>query len=514
MSENIEPFLVQEKIINDDGTPSDYLVRYLNNSLQQGKKTVKFPVTSVNGMTGDVVINLQDIVDGVDINYALLNEKIQEFIAALSAVRQEDIQRMADHQSDWHRWPYQSFHNTKINDSRMMTLGTEATVNGELYKLTPSIYIPNSRPTITSTNITSQPTAINGNSKLFNIFSIDRDITVNRIYIGSTKFANDLIASSCEVQFAIYSAGIVTTEVDINSESYRSIGTKRRIPMRFPNALIWSSDVLSSVNRTTGWPSYIQNQDTSPTINSSTLSWGFPTSSPDVPSFTLRRGIYFVAMAKYKLGAGGNALASCTLTVPSSSSNRDGLSMNCAFAVDTLADNLFEVSSGNFMSGAMTSISIADLYGAGTTLKQFSSLYADKLNAAGIMPNVAVNGSVIIPDSLGLFSDYATGADIAVTSIVRTDEVAVVTAPAHGLSTGDCVVISGASPDAYNLSVIINTVTVDTFNYYISGAPDAATGTIVVNKINKISSAAQGTSGAGGVALSGAFTETTPTDKW
>ena len=113
MSENIEPFLVQEKIINDDGTPSDYLVRYLNNSLQQGKKTVKFPVTSV--------INLQDIVDGVDINYALLNEKIQEFIAALSAVRQEDIQRMADHQSNWHRWAFQSFHKTRLSNALLAT---------------------------------------------------------------------------------------------------------------------------------------------------------------------------------------------------------------------------------------------------------------------------------------------------------------------------------------------------------------------------------------------------------
>lgn len=510
----IEPLLTGERLTNEDGTASDYLVRYLNKMAGAGAASVKFPVTSVNGKTGDVIITFDDIIQQGAIDYDKLNKKLQDLIAGLNQEHQFTIDTMNGHQSNWHRWPYQSFHNTKINDSRMMTLGTEATVNGELYKLTPSIYIPNSRPTITSTNITSQPTVTNGNSKLFNIFSIDKDITVNRLYIGSNTFANDLIASSCEVQFAIYSAGIVTAEVELSSESYRDIGTKRRMPMRFPNALIWSSDVLSSVDRTTGWPSYIKNQDTVPTINSSTLSWGFPTSSPDVPSFTLKRGIYFVAMAKYKLGAGGNALASCTLTIPSSSSNRDGLSMNCAFAIDTMTDNLLAVSAGNFISGTMTYISIADLYGAGTSLKPFSSLYADKLNAAGIMPNVGFDGSVIIPDSLGLFSDYVTGADIAVTSIVRTDEVAVVTAPAHGLSAGDCVVISGVSPDDYNLAVVINTVTVNEFRYYISGAPDAATGTIVANKINKISSAAQGISGAGGVALSGAFIETTPQDTW
>mgnify|MGYP003479607030 CR=1 FL=1 len=213
MSENIEPFLVQEKIINDDGTPSDYLVRYLNNSLQQGKKTVKFPVTSVNGMTGDVVINLQDIVDGVDINYALLNEKIQEFIAALSAVRQEDIQRMADHQSDWHRWAYQSFHKTRLSNALLGT-GSPGLIGADEYQFNPTMYIPNqanSDQTI-GNSATYYPSGATKGSKLFMLFAVEKDITVNRLYIDmvTTSLSSDASSSNTTFfQLGIFNAGVI-----------------------------------------------------------------------------------------------------------------------------------------------------------------------------------------------------------------------------------------------------------------------------------------------------------------
>jgi len=520
LSENIEPFLVQEKIINDDGTPSDYLVRYLNNSLQQGKKTVKFPVTSVNGMTGDVVINLQDIVDGIDINYALLNEKIQEFIAALSAVRQEDIQRMADHQSDWHRWPYQSFHNTKINDSRMMTLGTEATVNGGLYKLTPTLYIPNygdrsGSPQSIGGAAGDSPNIASSNSKMFLLFSVEKDITVNRLYISSPTFANDVAPNYCELQFAIYSAGIVNMDYDnVSVEGYRNIGYKRKIPVRFPNAKIWSSDVLSSVNRTTLWPSYIKNKDTVATTNSATLSWGFSSTAPDSPSFKLSRGVYFIAMAKYRKGNVGNGVAAYFQS-PAPITQVSGLSINMPFILDTDTANFF-TGSAEICAGRYTGFSIRDTYAAGTGIKVFDTLYADKLNAEGIVPTISNTGVIAFGDSLNLFTDLATGADIPITSIVRTDEVALVTTTApHGLVSGDSVVISGVTPDEYNITTIVSLVGASQFSYYISGAPSAASGTMIANKVNTVSSGAAAASAAlGGPMFSGAFTETTPTDKW
>jgi len=73
-----EPLMAQEKIINDDGTPSDYLIRWLRSAFNAGEKTVKFPVTSVNGMTGDVVISIDDLFPNFEIDYDYINKKIED----------------------------------------------------------------------------------------------------------------------------------------------------------------------------------------------------------------------------------------------------------------------------------------------------------------------------------------------------------------------------------------------------------------------------------------------------
>ncbi|HXV98534.1 MAG TPA: hypothetical protein VEC93_08930 [Anaerolineae bacterium] len=57
-----EPLNRTEKIINADGSPTQYFIRYLGALSAAGQKsvTVTGQVTSVNGMTGDVVIEIPD----------------------------------------------------------------------------------------------------------------------------------------------------------------------------------------------------------------------------------------------------------------------------------------------------------------------------------------------------------------------------------------------------------------------------------------------------------------------
>ena len=109
----------QEKVVNDDGTPSDYLIRYLRSAINSGSKTVKFPVTSVNGKTGDVIIDLDSILSEGGIDYDKLNEKLQELIAGLDAIRQEMIQKFQQHITDYHKYAFQGFMAKTFGDERM-----------------------------------------------------------------------------------------------------------------------------------------------------------------------------------------------------------------------------------------------------------------------------------------------------------------------------------------------------------------------------------------------------------
>lgn len=113
-----EPFMSQEKITNEDGTPSDYFIRYLRNAITQGDKNIKFPVTSVNGMTGDVIIDIKDLINA-EFDYSLINEKLQELIYLITELRQYVIQRFIDHINDYHKYAFQGFMSKTFGDDRM-----------------------------------------------------------------------------------------------------------------------------------------------------------------------------------------------------------------------------------------------------------------------------------------------------------------------------------------------------------------------------------------------------------
>jgi uncharacterized phage protein gp47/JayE len=96
-----------------------------------------------------------------------------------------------------------------------------------------------------------------------------------------------------------------------------------------------------------------------------------------------------------------------------------------------------------------------------------------------------INQAQTVPGVTRVFvegPDTTVGSYVAA-SITRVDNIATVTmATAHGLSSGDVVSITGASPTEYNVTnagVLVNSPT--TFLYILSGTPSSpATGTITV----------------------------------
>lgn len=70
-----------------------------------------------------------------------------------------------------------------------------------------------------------------------------------------------------------------------------------------------------------------------------------------------------------------------------------------------------------------------------------------------------------------------------VVSITRAGSTATATVTAHGYSTNDEVIVTGANQTEYNGSFVITVTGSDTFTYTVSGTPASpATGTIVVRK--------------------------------
>lgn len=68
----------------------------------------------------------------------------------------------------------------------------------------------------------------------------------------------------------------------------------------------------------------------------------------------------------------------------------------------------------------------------------------------------------------------------SVTSLTSVGTTATVTKAGHGYSSGATVVISGASPAAYNGNYIITVTSTSTFTYTFAGGSSPATGTITV----------------------------------
>jgi hypothetical protein len=109
----------------------------------------------------------------------------------------------------------------------------------------------------------------------------------------------------------------------------------------------------------------------------------------------------------------------------------------------------------------------------------------------------------------------ATMPALAVTSITSTGGVATMTtAAAHGLTTGDSVLVAGAAQTEYNGSVTVTVTGASTFTYDIVGTPTSpATGTITYQKNHGLSVGDSVTiAGATQTEYNGAYTVVTVAD--
>lgn len=90
-------------------------------------------------------------------------------------------------------------------------------------------------------------------------------------------------------------------------------------------------------------------------------------------------------------------------------------------------------------------------------------------------------GSLVTVLDAVLVNGYNT---VNVTSISRVGATAtVVTAAAHGLSTGDSATIAGAAQTDYNIDAVVTVIDTTTFTYAVANSPTTpATGTITVKR--------------------------------
>ena len=102
------------------------------------------------------------------------------------------------------------------------------------------------------------------------------------------------------------------------------------------------------------------------------------------------------------------------------------------------------------------------------------------VDIAKLTPIMNWDGTTVTRHLTGLFD----GNPAAVTSITRTGSTATVTTTAaHGMSTGDLMVIAGAVETDYNIEAEITVTGASTYTYEVAGSPATpATGTITFDK--------------------------------
>lgn len=115
----LEPLSKNERLINADGTATSYFIRYLQRSVDAGVSSVSFPVTSVNGQTGDVVLDIQSIVgESGNIDWSQVNAQIQNFITQLNAGINE-MRDYTDSSIEAHNADYDSHSRLSVERSNL-----------------------------------------------------------------------------------------------------------------------------------------------------------------------------------------------------------------------------------------------------------------------------------------------------------------------------------------------------------------------------------------------------------
>lgn len=297
-----EPFLTSEKITNDDGSPSDYLVRYLNKIAAAGEKTITFPVTSVNGMTGAVVLTLDELIGAGGIDYDKLNAKLQEMITQgmnANAYTDNRIEELKSEDDPFDQYAFR-IESNYANDDYMNQ--ADITYSGTTYYHSgTAIYCPYYRPGLSPQSSAGsngyRTDLITGAYKggfTATLFTVERKINVYKVMcqIAANAGAGGVASTTALSQdwrICIYSCA--PKEFTIAN----SYGTDNTIYMRFPHKLIWSSPIMNTKDKITTYKNdyFYGAFGTSlyPHILSMPISVDVPTASK-----TLDRGTYFACI--------------------------------------------------------------------------------------------------------------------------------------------------------------------------------------------------------------------------
>ena len=115
-----------------------------------------------------------------------------------------------------------------------------------------------------------------------------------------------------------------------------------------------------------------------------------------------------------------------------------------------------------------------------------AGVFADILTIAGhafYVLTLSTTAITLVADlRTGLWYEWnisTAGSAKSVSSLTQSNGLATATSTAHGFSDGDYVVVAGATPSGYNLTVNVNVVDANTFTYPVSSSLSTpATGTI------------------------------------
>lgn len=260
-----------------------------------GAQSVRFPVTSVNGKTGDVVITFDDIVEAGGIDYDKLNEKLQELLAGLAEVRTEiytAIANLKNEDDPFDQYAFRTGFDYANDVADFLSYEGNDLLNdyGRC-----GLYAPHWVDGVTTSNYSDSYTLdANGNTLQCYLFAMPRKFLAERIIflLQTANNLNDVAGAKQLWQIGIYKATkkLITTTGSLGVPDVDQY-------FRFPGYRVWMSSVMdTSVKFDSGTPA----NSTYP--NEFYYDYNGYTTMPPSLVFdsqkTIDPGVYFVVVAR------------------------------------------------------------------------------------------------------------------------------------------------------------------------------------------------------------------------
>jgi hypothetical protein len=115
---NVGSLSKSEPLVDKDGKATQYLMRFLQEALGSGMSSVKFPVRSVNGQTGDVVLDLSSLATNGEFNWDAVNDTIKTLINRISQSFAYTDTVMRNHEGNDDAHPYIPREKSTFNSSK------------------------------------------------------------------------------------------------------------------------------------------------------------------------------------------------------------------------------------------------------------------------------------------------------------------------------------------------------------------------------------------------------------